>query len=266
MTAIERVIAAARAEVGYIEKASNAQLDDKTANAGKGNWTKYARDLDGIGHIYNGRKNGYDWCDVFVDWCFITTFGPEIGMKLLCQSPDGLGAGVKYSAQYYQSKGRFKDENPKPGDQIFFWDGKVWKHTGLVVEVKDGKVYTVEGNTTGASGVVANGGGVALKSYSLTSDSIAGYGRPDYSIVPVDEAESNRDAVDLTDIGGTGDAHSAWADDAVEFCKRNGLFAGDGKGNYGWQRPITREEAAQLAMNLLKLLNGNLAELLDAQK
>lgn len=55
MTAIERVIATARAEIGYIEKATNSQLEDKTANAGSGNWTKYAAFLDGLG-VYNFPK------------------------------------------------------------------------------------------------------------------------------------------------------------------------------------------------------------------
>ena len=45
MRPVERVIAAARAELGYLEKASNAQLDSRTANAGDKNYTKYARDL-----------------------------------------------------------------------------------------------------------------------------------------------------------------------------------------------------------------------------
>ena len=52
------VIAIALAEVGYKEKASNSQLDDKTANAGSNNYTKYARDLKNAGY-YNGNKNGY---------------------------------------------------------------------------------------------------------------------------------------------------------------------------------------------------------------
>ena len=91
MTAVERLIKTAEAEIGYLEKASNAQLDDKTANAGKNNWTKYARDLDGFGAVYNGKKNGFDWCDVFVDWCFITTFGLNEGMKMLNQMERGLG-------------------------------------------------------------------------------------------------------------------------------------------------------------------------------
>ena len=43
ISAIERLIATAMAEEGYLEKASNSQLDSKTANAGSNNYTKYAR-------------------------------------------------------------------------------------------------------------------------------------------------------------------------------------------------------------------------------
>jgi hypothetical protein len=38
---IDALIRTARGEVGYLEKASDAQLEDKTANAGKANRTKY---------------------------------------------------------------------------------------------------------------------------------------------------------------------------------------------------------------------------------
>ena len=69
MSKASDVIKIALAEVGYREKATNANLDLATANAGTGNWTKYARDLWQQGY-YNGNKNGYAWCDVFVDWCF----------------------------------------------------------------------------------------------------------------------------------------------------------------------------------------------------
>lgn len=74
----ETIINLAKREVGYKEKATNSQLDDKTANAGKGNYTKYARDLYDAGY-YNGNKNGYAWCDVFVDWLFYKAFGKEKG-------------------------------------------------------------------------------------------------------------------------------------------------------------------------------------------
>ena len=33
-------------EVGYLEKRSNYMLDNKTANAGYNNYTKYTRDID----------------------------------------------------------------------------------------------------------------------------------------------------------------------------------------------------------------------------
>ena len=42
----------ALAEVGYLEKASNAQLDDKTANAGKKNFTKYARNMKAVTGVF----------------------------------------------------------------------------------------------------------------------------------------------------------------------------------------------------------------------
>ena len=98
------IVTIALAEVGYREKASNASLDDKTANAGAANWTKYARDLAAAGY-YNGNKNGYAWCDVFVDWCFFKAYGAVEGQRIQCQTGD-LGAACIYSMQYYQQQGR----------------------------------------------------------------------------------------------------------------------------------------------------------------
>lgn len=232
MTPAERVIATARAEVGYIEKETNSQLDSPSANPGDGNWNKYARDLDALGIVYNGRKNGYAWCDIFTDWCFIYTFGLEVGMALLCQAEKGLGAGCTYSAQYYEAKGQFHKSNPKPGDQIFFTDdgGKTMYHTGLVVGVSNNRVYTIEGNTSSAAGVVPNGGCVRDKSYPLGASYIGGYGRPDYSLVQ----DTGEDAPSGGSAGGTytvvsGDSLSAigsrlgvaWQD----IAKANGITA-----------------------------------------
>lgn len=176
---VSKLIQIALAEEGYLEKASNASLDSDTANAGSANYTKYARDLDAIPDFYNGKKNGYSWCDVFVDWCFVKAFGAEAALKLTCQPKKSAGAGCKYSAQYYKNKGQFH-KTPKVGDQIFFASGGDPNHTGIVYNVDSSKVYTIEGNTSGASGVVANGGGVCRKSYSLNYSRIYGYGRPAY--------------------------------------------------------------------------------------
>lgn len=64
-----------------------------------------------------------------------------------------------------------------------------YAHTGLVYKVDGSKVYTREGNTSGASGVIDNGGGVCNKSYSLSYDRIAGYGRPDWNMEAVASTE-----------------------------------------------------------------------------
>ena len=183
MTTVERMLGVAAGEVGYLEKASNSQLDSPTENAGSANYTKYARDLDKL-RFYNGPKNGFAWCAVFVDWCFVRAFGLEVALKMTGQSLGGYGAGCAESVRYYKAMGRFYRYNPTPGDQIFFADGRGgMAHTGLVERVSGEQVFTIEGNTSGASGVVANGGGVCRKSYPLSYSRIAGYGRPKFEIV-----------------------------------------------------------------------------------
>lgn len=168
-----KVLAVAAAEIGYKEKASNAQLDDKAANAGSANYTKYARDFDQkYPKWYNGKKNGFAWCDMFVDWCFLTAFGYEKALALLCQPERSTGAGCTYSAGFYEAKGQFYTSNPKPGDQIFFGTSiSNCTHTGIVEKADGSKVYTIEGNTSDQ---------VARRSYALNDSKIVGYGRPKY--------------------------------------------------------------------------------------
>ncbi len=138
---------------------------------------------------------------MFVAWCFYRAFGLDAALALTGQTLGGLGAGVKYAAQYYKTTGRFVDK-PQPGDQIFFGkkkNGSVsWLHTGIVTEVSDSRVYTIEGNTDSGPDVEPNGGAVVSKSYPLTSPSILGYGRPDWSLVSEEPwyAEAQRWAVD----------------------------------------------------------------------
>lgn len=181
--AIERVIDIAVQEEGYLEKKSTSELDDKTANAGSGNYTKYARDLDNVSW-FNGKKQGSAWCSVFVSWCFYQAFGRDNGKQMLFQpEKDNCAAGCSSAAKYYKTKGQFY-QTPEPGDQIFFnaSSGDGYSHTGLVERVDGGKVYTVEGNTSNSSDVIANGGAVRRKSYDLKNSRIAGYGRPNWNI------------------------------------------------------------------------------------
>lgn len=178
-----KVINIALAEVGYLEKETKAQLDSKTANAGDENFTKYARDLDAV-NFYNGRKQGAFWCDCFVDWCFYKAYGKTAALKITYQptkAANNCGAGCKWSRQYYQNKGQLFD-TPQIGDQVFFYskDKSQISHTGLVYDVDSTYVYTVEGNTSGSSGVIANGGGVFKKKYKRSYARFAGFGRPNY--------------------------------------------------------------------------------------
>lgn len=263
MDAISRVIAIARAEVGYLEKASNSQLDSDTANAGYNNYTKYARDLDRLG-VYNYHKQGYEWCDMFFDWVMITAFGVNTAWKMTYQEMKGCGAGCTYSARYYKNNGRFF-KNPKPGDQIFFSQdgGETSYHTGLVIAIDSNYVYTIEGNTSSSPGVVANGGSVNEKRYSLSYAQIGGYGRPNYSIVEEDE-----DDMDVTRFGELwreyrktlqdNDA-SSYSEEARIWAIQNGLINGNGteingEPNYMYADILTREQFITVLYRFAQLM------------
>lgn len=160
MTEQERVINFALNEVGYKETPKNI--------------TKYSEFFEGT-DFYNGSKGdgktwGAEWCDIFVDYCFCNVFGMEEGRQMLCQPKKSAGAGCKFSANYYKQAKRFFT-TPEVGDQIFFIVGNDINHTGIVTKVSNGKVYTVEGNSSDE---------VKTHSYSLTNKKIAGYGRPKY--------------------------------------------------------------------------------------
>lgn len=148
--AISRVIDIAKAEVGYLEKASNSQLDSKTANAGSGNYTKYWRDT------YPSYQ-GQPWCADFVSWVLMKAFDQSTATKMLKHWP----------YVYCPTLGNLftRYANPEVGDIVIFYRGGTFTHTGIVTKVVGDRFETIEGNTSGTSGVVANGGGVCAKSY-----------------------------------------------------------------------------------------------------
>lgn len=167
----KRLVEIAASQIGYHEKNSDANLDSFTAsNDGNGNHTKFARDLHNAGY-YNGDKCGYDWCDVFVDWCFYQLANKDAkkAQDMECQTGD-CGAGCWFSAQYYRNQNRFYT-SPEVGDQIFFGTAGNESHTGIVESVTSSQITTIEGNT---------GGQVARKTYNRNNSSIVGYGRPKF--------------------------------------------------------------------------------------
>lgn len=173
----QRVINLALSQIGYRETGNN--------------YTKYAADLDAISGFYNGPKNGYAWCDVFVDWCFVKSYGVVGAKELLCQPDNSAGAGCAFSAGYFKAKGRFHHGQPETGDQIFFsyQDGEV-SHTGLVVEVTAFSVVTVEGNTSDM---------VAKRSYPISDGRIYGYGRPDWGAEAAEDEPQDGEVAIIVD-------------------------------------------------------------------
>lgn len=166
--AIKKVILIAKNEIGYLEKKSNSQLDSKTANSGSANYTKYWRDV-------KPSYQGQPWCACFVSWCFMKAFGLEKAKKLLkhwpyvyCPTMSGLFT---------------LNANPKVGDIVIFKHNGTFTHTGLVTAVVGDRFYTIEGNTSGASGIIANGGGVCAKSYLNSQMPGTKFCTPDWKIV-----------------------------------------------------------------------------------
>lgn len=166
--AINAMIKIAENEVGYLEKKTNSQLDSKTANAGYNNYTKYWRD------VYSSYQT-QPWCACFVSWVFMKAFGLNKAKTLLKHWPYVYcpTLGAKFT----------KYANPKKGDIVIFYRGGTFAHTGIVTKVEGDKFWTIEGNTSGASGIVANGGGVCRKSYYNSQLPGTKFCRPDYSII-----------------------------------------------------------------------------------
>ena len=179
-----KLVEIAEAEIGYHEKASNSNLDSKTANNGNKNFTKYGRDLFNAG-FFNGNKNGFDWCAQFPTWCVWKLTGKNKAKAeyILCVGGD-LSAGCGFALKYYKAAGRF-DKTPKVGDQIFFKynlndASYTADHTGIVVRVTDSLIETIEGNTDNQ---------VKRKAYSRDSKTIVGYGHPRYDAEPSKETK-----------------------------------------------------------------------------
>ena len=180
--ATEKVIKIAKNEIGYLEKKSNSQLDSKTANAGSNNYTKYWRDV-------KSSYQGQPWCAAFVSWCFMKAFGLNKAKKLLKHWP----------YVYCPTLGQLftKNANPKVGDIVIFYHGGTFTHTGIVTAVNGDRFYTIEGNTSGASGIIANGGGVCAKSYLNSQMPGTKFCTPDWSVVS-DVSTDNSNNVTVT--------------------------------------------------------------------
>lgn len=166
----KQVIDLAKGELGYEEKKSNSQLDQKHANTGKNNFTKYEKDVFG--------SSGNYWCASFISWLFWMVCGKSVAAAK--QVIYAVSMACETIRQAFIKAGRYSS-TPKVGSLIFFSGTRHSgaNHIGLVIEVTDTTVKTIEGNTSSKE-FDDNGGAVAEKTYSRTYSRILGYGHPNY--------------------------------------------------------------------------------------
>lgn len=95
-----------------------------------------------------GLPEGHSWCASFVSWCYLQACG-EDRSKIpfpYCAGARALLAEFKDKA-WANSPG--SGYQPKPGDVVVWWRVQLsgWQgHVGLVHQLKDGMLYTIEGN------------------------------------------------------------------------------------------------------------------------
>ena len=114
-----------------------------------------------------GFTNHVEWCACFVSWC-----ADQCGY--LDSGTYPKFSGCVFGMQWFQQRGLWLDGSaePIPGMLIFFdWathDG-VPDHVGIVEKVENGRVYTIEGNTSDSC---------RERSYPVGYYEILGYGIP----------------------------------------------------------------------------------------
>lgn len=212
----EKLILTAMKYVGYLEKKSNYRLESFTENAGYNNYTQFAVTYK---MLTNENYQGQPWCAMFVSSVFAECFGEKIGKKLL----NGYFAYCPTGVNNFKKAGRFSKENPKSGDIIFFKDSSGTAcHVGIVYKADNTYVYTIEGNTSSKSGVVANGGAVEKKKYLKSYNKILGYGKPDY--------ESEDKEMEEKKIYNWTTACPKWSQEYVHKALELGIIKGDENG------------------------------------
>ena len=168
---LEKVIEVAKSDLGYLEKAlkykNNKEiLYDKTKGVSDENTTKHWFEI-------KQEWQGQPWCAIWICWVFTRALGEKRAKELLKHYP--------YTYCPTMSGLFTLHANPKVGDIVIFKRSGKFVHTGLVIAVDGDKFTTIEGNTSGASNIVANGGGVCQKTYYNSKLPGTKFCRPDYS-------------------------------------------------------------------------------------
>ena len=185
----EDVIKLAESELGYLEKALTYYkqlgkdcLYPKTKYAGDSNVTKYAYET---GHY---KSVGWAaWCQTFIAYIYMKTFGKELANKMLCGKL--ASASTMEVKNAFLAKGRevpLKDA--KAGD-IVYRSRNGGGHVGLVKGWKNGKIWTIEGNSS-STDITSWNGGAVVEHVGATWQWCC---RPDYSLVVDDSVKISKE-------------------------------------------------------------------------
>lgn len=176
MGTLQGLINRAYAEEGYIEKASNKDLDSKTSNKGDNNYTKYSRDINALGLM---GCQAQPWCCTYQFWLEVQEFGLDVALKhwnMNKKTYVGYNCFSTYNA--FAAAGKVGKE-PKLGAVVIF----TFSHAGRVVRIyeKNGKKYwdCAEGNTS-SNLADRNGGQVKIKTREWNDSTVKGFCYIDY--------------------------------------------------------------------------------------
>ena len=172
------LLAVAISQLGYIEGKNQDGFYGSQEGGGYGNYTEFCYNMGSVGGY------AYAWCAAFVSWSLLQSRCTDQNTQSAwCRNHNGdknyIWREVGCYRWYNQLKSvgyGYADDGkyiPKSGDLIFFESSE---HIGIVRYSKNGRVYTIEGNTSSGEGVASEGGGVYCKNYAINSSAIRGYG------------------------------------------------------------------------------------------
>lgn len=180
-------ISVAISQLGYHEGNSELDMDGMNIDGSK-NFVEYNRVYGKVDNNEgNGVSYGYEWCAAFVSWCLRQAGIPKDVATTEISCNRMTNWYKKNDNNTFFMKNVY---TPLAGDIIMFADEDSPSHVGLVLGMKDGYVYTIEGNS---------GGKVGIHSYKQTSDYIYGYCVPKYtSVEGVDCAALLEENINMT--------------------------------------------------------------------
>lgn len=179
MGSLNELISLARSEEGYVEKASNKNLDSKTGNRGTNNYTKYSRDVNNAG--LRGCQ-GQAWCATSAFWLDLKTFGVDKALQLWNMNRSTyVGYSCFSTYNVFAACGKV-GKTPKLGALVVF----TFSHMGRVLRIytQNGITYfdCWEGNTSSNLND-RNGGMVKIKKRRADDSTIKGFCYIDYDSV-----------------------------------------------------------------------------------